>query len=357
MRHLTRPTGVALAAIGIQALMVFAFTAPTVHSAPHRLPLAVSAPAPARGLIEQRLDQAAPGAFSFHDVADETTARAQLTDRDAYGAVVVTNQGPHMLVASAASPAVAALLTEVGSHLAPASATTGTTTGAAAPTQGTAPAQGAAPAATVTDIVPASPADPRGAAFTSMVLPLVMSSLIGGVLLTIKLPRLRERLLGILMFALGGGAAVALIAGHAVAFLPGSYLAVAAAIAAPIFTISIFSTAAAALIGRFGFAVAGTIMMLLSNPLSAAASAPELLPTPWGRIGQDLPAGAAATLIRSTAFFDGRGGRHAAIVLGAWTAAAVLMLAIAVLRRWLRTRNAAAAAGAAEATAPRAAMV
>ena len=61
MRHLTRPTGVALAAVGIQALMVFAFTAPTVHSAPHKVPLAVSAPAPQRGAIEQRLERAEIG--------------------------------------------------------------------------------------------------------------------------------------------------------------------------------------------------------------------------------------------------------------------------------------------------------
>ena len=319
MRHLTRPTGVALAAVGIQALMVFAFTAPTVHSAPHKVPLAVSAPAPQRGAIEQRLERAAPGAFAVREVADETAARAALTDRDVYGAVVVADQGPHMLVASAASPAVATLLTEVGSHLAP-----GNATGAAAE---------------VTDVVPASSADPHGAAFTSMVLPVVMSSLIGGVLLTIKLPRLRERALGTLLFALGGGTSVALIAGHALGFLPGSFLPLAASIAAPVFTISAFSTATASLIGRFGFAVAGTIMMLLSNPLSAASSAPEMLPTPWGRIGQDLPAGAAGTLIRTTAFFHGHGGTHAEIVLGAWTAGAVVMVMIAALRTRLRTRK------------------
>ena len=339
MRHLTRPTGVALAAIGIQALMVFAFTAPTVHSAPHKVPLAVSAPAPQRAAIEQRLNQAAPGAFAVHEVADETAARAELTDRDAYGAVVVTNQGPHMLVASAASPTVAALLTEVGSHL-----TAGNTTSATAE---------------VTDVVPASAADPHGAAFTSMVLPVVMSSLIGGVLLTIKLPHLRERVLGTTLFALGGGASVALIAGHALGFLPGSFLLLAASIAAPVFTISAFSTATASLIGRFGFAVAGTLMMLLSNPLSAAASAPEMLPTPWGRIGQDLPAGAAAALIRTTAFFHGHGGTHAEIVLGAWTAASVLMLTAAGLRTRLRAKkpHGAHAAGAVEQPAPEAAAV
>ncbi|WP_194915483.1 hypothetical protein [Catenulispora rubra] len=327
MRHLTRPTGVALAAIGIQALMVFAFTAPTVHSAPHKVPLAVSAPAPARAAIEQRLATAAPGAFAVREVADESAARAALTDREAYGAVVVTDQGPHMLIASAASPTVATLLTEVGSHLAPAG--------------------GNATAVPVNDVVPASAADPHGAAFTSMVLPLVMSSLIGGVLLTIKLPHLRERALGLLLFALGGGASVALIAGHALAFLPGSYLVLATAIAAPILTISAFSTATASLIGRYGFAVAGTIMMLLSNPLSAASSAPELLPTPWGRIGQDLPAGAAATLIRSVAFFHGHGGTHAEMVLGIWASAAALMLTAAGLRARQRTGKKAGGAHAA----------
>jgi hypothetical protein len=336
-RHLTRPTGVAVAAVAIQALMVFAFTAPAAHSAPHRIPLAVSAPAPVRERIEQRLDQAAPGAFTFREVADEPAARAALTDRDVYGAVVVADQHPRMLVASAASPTVAALLTEVGSHLSP-----------SAPGAPGAPGATDAAAPTVTDVVPASPADPHGAAFTSMVLPLVMSSLIGGVLLTIKLPHLRERLLGTLLFAVGGGAAVTLIATHGLGFLPGSHLAVAAAIAAPIFTISIFSTATASLIGRFGFAVAGTIMMLLSNPLSAASSAPELLPTPWGTIGQDLPAGAASTLIRSTAFFHGHGGAHAEAVLGVWVAGAFLMLAVAKVRAGLRARNAAANSAAAE---------
>lgn len=339
MRHLTRPTGVALAAIGIQALMVFAFTAPTVHSAPHKVPLAVSAPAPRRGAIEQRLERAAPGAFAVREVADETAARAALMDRDVYGAVVVTDQGPHMLVASAAGPAVATLLTEVGSHLASGPATSA--------------------AAEVTDVVPASAADPHGAAFTSMVLPVVMSSLIGGVLLTIKLPHLRERALATVLFALGGGTSVAVIAGPALGFLPGSFLPLAASIAAPVFTISVVSTATASLIGRFGFAVAGAIMMLLSNPLSAASSAPEMLPTPWGGIGQDLPAGAAGTLIRTTAFFHGHGGTHAEIVLGAWIAAAAAMLMIAGLRTRLRTGkpHGAHAVGAVERSAPQTSTV
>lgn len=306
MKHIARTGAVALVAVGIQALMVFAFTAPAAHTSPHKVPLALSAPAPQRAALEQRLNQAAPGAFAVHEVADETAARAALTDRDAYGAVVVDSSGPHLLVASAASPTVAAMLTEVGSHLA-----------------------ATAPATEVTDVVPASAKDPHGGAFTSMVLPVVMSSLIGGVLITLKLRRLRDRALGALLFAVGGGLVLTLIAGHLLAFLPGSYFALTAAIGASALAVAGFTTAAASLIGPRGFPVAGTVMMLLANPLSAAASAPELLPTPWGAIGQDLPAGAAATLIRSTAFFDGNGGTHAAVVLSLWIGGAAVMLTAA----------------------------
>jgi hypothetical protein len=308
MKHLARTGAVALAAVGVQAVMVFAFTAPAARTAPHKVPLALSAPAPERAAIEQRLSQAAPGAFAIHEVADEAAARAALVDRDAYGAIVAGPAGPHMLVASAASPSVAAMLTEVGSHLAP-TATAG--------------------ADSVTDVVPAAAEDPHGAAFTSMVLPLVMSSLIGGVLITLRLPRLRDRVLATLLFALGGGLAVTLLASHTLAFLPGAYLPLTVAIATSALAVAGFTTAAASLLGRRGFPLAGITMMLLANPLSAAASAPEMLPTPWGAIGQDLPAGAAATLIRSTAFFDGKGSGHAAVVLTLWIVLSAAMLAAA----------------------------
>ncbi|NUP53664.1 MAG: hypothetical protein HOW97_41040 [Catenulispora sp.] len=309
MKHLARTGAVALAAVGIQALMVFAFTAPAAHSSPHKVPLALSAPAPQRAALEQRLNQAAPGAFAVREVADETAARAALTDRDAYGAIVVDAAGPHLLVASAAGPSVAAMLTEVGAHLAPTGSETAVTD--------------------VTDVVPASTNDPHGGAFTAMVLPVVMSSLIGGVLITLKLRRLRDRALGALLFAVGGGLALTLIAGHLLAFLPGSSLALTAAIGTSALAVAGFTTAAASLIGPRGFPLAGIVMMLLANPLSAAASAPELLPAPWGAIGQDLPAGAAATLIRSTAFFGGNGGTHAAVVLSLWIGAAAVMLTAA----------------------------
>ncbi|MFI6821899.1 hypothetical protein ACIBJE_13230 [Micromonospora sp. NPDC050187] len=52
-----------------------------------------------------------------------------------------------------------------------------------------------------------------------------------------------------------------------------------------------------------------------STSLSAVTAAPELLPQPWGALGQWLPVGAGGTLLRSAAFFDGAGAGQALAVL------------------------------------------
>ena len=72
------------------------------------------------------------------------------------------------------------------------------------------------------------------------------------------------------------------------------------------------------------------IALLLGNPLSGLTSAPELLPSGWGAFGQWLPQGANATLLRSTAFFDGAGattGDRRADLLGAGGSALIVIAA------------------------------
>ena len=59
-----------------------------------------------------------------------------------------------------------------------------------------------------------------------------------------------------------------------------------------------------------GWPLGALLALLLGNPLSGLTSAPELLPSGWGALGQWLPQGATATLLRSTAFFDGAGATH-----------------------------------------------
>jgi hypothetical protein len=73
-------------------------------------------------------------------------------------------------------------------------------------------------------------------------------------------------------------------------------------------------------------------MMLLGNPLSGLTSAPEMLPSGWGALGQLLPPGAAGTALRSVAFFDGAGAGRPLLVLSCWFVGGLLLCGLGALR-------------------------
>ncbi|MFI0368309.1 hypothetical protein ACH35V_10530 [Actinomadura sp. 1N219] len=315
----SRAVGVAVAAALLQLIMIIAFSWPAARVAPRDVPIVVTGPQAAA--VAERLDRERPGAFDVRTERDEAAARTALTDRKAYGAVVTTPSGPKILTASAASPVIAQQLSALAQHLNP----------PASP--GSAPAQaGNSSAPLVEDVVGADSDDPRGAGFGALALPLIMSGLAAAVLLTFAIPAAAWRAAGVVLFAALGGFGVAGIAQGWLSLLPGSYLAVAGVMSLTILAVTGTVVGLAATVGRAGLGLGALTLLLIGNPLSAASSAPEMLPQPWGEIGQFLPPGAAVTLLRSTAFFDGAGAAGAAGILAAWAAAGFVLLAIGGLR-------------------------
>ena len=94
----------------------------------------------------------------------------------------------------------------------------------------------------------------------------------------------------------------------------------------------LFMLGLGSVLGRVGLGIGALLALLLGNPLSGLASAPELLPSGWGALGQWLPQGASGTLLRSTAFFGGAGSAMAITVLTCWAAVGVLLIVIAAVR-------------------------
>ena len=115
-----------------------------------------------------------------------------------------------------------------------------------------------------------------------------------------------------------------------VGIVPGDYFAGAGVLA--LFALAVAGTTAGlgALLGRGGLALGAVVMFLVGNALSGIAAAPELLPQPWGAVGQWLPIGAGGTLLRSVAYFDGNGALFAMTVLSAY---AIVGLILVVLGR------------------------
>lgn len=103
----------------VVALALRAFAWPAARIAPRDLPLGIAGPATAAAPLQERFEQH-EGAFDVHRYDDAASARAAIENRDVYGAIVVTPQGPQLLTASAASPVVAGLLREAVTAGAPA---------------------------------------------------------------------------------------------------------------------------------------------------------------------------------------------------------------------------------------------
>lgn len=303
--QILRPVVFGLIVAALQAVMVLAFAWPAANMAPRDVPLVVAGPQPAAAAVTDQINRQHPGAFSITQVADEATARKALTGRTAYGAIVVTPTGPRVLVASAASPLIAQQLGQVAQRPA-----------------------GAPP----TDVVAADVHDPRGTGFGAMVLPLIMSGISAGLIMTLLVPAPGRRVAGLVTFAVAGGLLSIGIAQGFLQLLPGSYLVLSGVAALGSFSVAATVAGLAAVVGRAGLGIGSLTFLLLGNPLSGATSAPELLPQPWGAIGQFLPPGAAATLMRSTAFFGGARSTGPLAVLLAWAAAGSLLLIAAAFR-------------------------
>ena len=211
-----------------------------------------------------------------------------------------------MLVASAASPVVAQMLLrqQLGNG-------DGATAGGATPGQGT------RYGARAEDVVQIASGDPRGAALNLLFLPLMiacfpLASLLGRTRLS------RDRMIGaVLAFsALSGLALTALL--RAMDALPGPYLAVSAVAALVVAAVALTATGLARPLGPAGIGIAALLFIVLGNPGSGNASAPELLPGFWRITGQLLPPGAGGQAIRDAAYFDGHTLAQPALVLTAW---------------------------------------
>ncbi len=89
----------------------------------------------------------------------------------------------------------------------------------------------------------------------------------------------------------------------------------------------------ATLLGQRGLGLAAVLTVLAGNAFSGMSSAPELLPTGIGLLGQWLPPGASGSALRSVAYFDGSAVGGPLLVLSLWAAAGLTAVALGGRRR------------------------
>lgn len=294
------------------AIVAIAFALPASRSKPHDVPIGAAGPQAATSQIAERLEQQAPGAFAVTYYPGEESLREAILNRNVYGGIAFGPQGPTLLTATGGSPAVAQLLTQIGTGIAAHSGMTLHTE----------------------DLAPPTSQDPRGTGLAASALPITLAGMLPAVALVLLLRReVWTRLTATIVFSALAGTTVAALLYYVFGSIDSNLWGVAAGLALGTAAAGLFMLGLGSLFGKAGLGLGAALALLLGNPLSGLTSAPEMLPAGWGQLGQLLPQGATATLLRSTAYFGGAGADLALIVLSCWVLAGLSLVIIAALRR------------------------
>jgi hypothetical protein len=306
-----RATGIVVVLTVVLAVVAIAFALPAARSKPHDVPIGAAGPQAASGQVAAILDKQAPGAFKLTYYPGEDALRDAIRNRDVYGGISFGPDGRALLIATGGSPMVAQMLTQVGNGISQ---------------------QAGAPLRTE-DLAPPTADDPRGVGLAASALPITLAGLLPAIALIFVLKReVWTRFGAAVVFAGVAGWTIAALLRYVFGSIDQNFWGVAGGLTLGVLAAGLSMLGLGSLFGRAGLALGALLALLLGNPLSGLNSAPELLPSGWGQLGQWLPQGANATLLRSTAFFDGAGGTLPIVVLTCWALAGAVLIVVAALR-------------------------
>ncbi|WP_245997100.1 ABC transporter permease [Streptomyces armeniacus] len=291
----------------IVSFALWAFVWPAARTAPREVPIGLAGPAAATAPVQDKLTRAGDS-FDVHRYSDEAQARDAIEQRDVYGAIVVTPDGPKALTASAASPLVAQLLQTTVTQMAGGSA------------------QSDAPP--VSDVVATPQGDPRGTAFSTSALPLAIGGVAAGTLIFMLGLRGTRALVALVSAAALIGLVATTLTHSWLEVLGGNWWAEAGALSLSALALSSIVAGMAMFMGTAGIGIGALLAVMLGNPFSGVTSAPQMLPEPFGAIGQWLPPGAGGSLLRSVSFFDGNAMTQPALILSGWALAGLTLVAV-----------------------------
>jgi hypothetical protein len=306
-----RATGIVLALAAVIVIVAIAFALPAARSAPHDVPIGAAGPQAASGQVADILEHNVPGAFELTYYPGEAALRDAIRNRDVYGGISFGPEGPTLFTATGGSPTVAQLLTQVGNGIAQHS-------GAQLRTE---------------DLAPPTTSDPRGAGLAASALPITLAGMLPAIALVLVLRHeVWTRFTAVVVFAGLAGWGIAALLRYVLGSIDANFWGVAGGLSLGVLAMGLFMLGLGSLFGRVGLSIGGLLALLLGNPLSGLTSAPQLLPSGWGALGQWLPQGANATLLRSTAFFGGAGATMAIGVLACWALTGAALIIIAATR-------------------------
>ena len=289
------------------ALTLSAYHAPR----PHDLPVGMAGSAAVISRVEQALNNALPGAFSFHTYNGAASALTGVTHRQVDGALVASGGGLRLLVAQGGGSAPAQFLTQAFGTVAARSGHQ----------------------LTVTDVVPTLPSDTQALSPFFVLLAALIPSLAAGSGSALAFRRARPAL------AVAAPVAVAVAIGlvsaavaDAIAGL-GNYAAIAGTVA--LFSLAVAApTAVLARIWPPLVSVAVLVFIVFGIPVSGGpANLASFSPAFLRVLDPALPLGVAGTAVRNVVYFGGHATAPRLWVLAAWALAGLAGLIVHTMLR------------------------
>lgn len=325
--------GLAIAAMGalIQLLLGFYYLGMAHSPHPHDLPVGLVGSAAQHAQLTPTLEK--DRQFKVESYADEAALNAAIKDRKAYGGAVFNGNDPTLYVASAAAPSVANLLRSsfTAAYEQQLAEQVSQATAAGQPVPAATAAALAAPPKIV-DVVPLPKDDSAGSSLSFI----IQAICLGGSIASLALGRLgaltrRSTLRGV------GHAALLVVyamlsAGVAIWAMSAFGVGSGASHGTLFWGLALVSLAVtastAAAVTAFGPAgsLVGGLYFTLGLIISGSSIAPEMLPTLGRQIGQALPPGAGATVVRDALYFPGASTGSAFVVLGVYAGVGLLVV-------------------------------
>lgn len=314
--------------LALQMLFIQGYIAAFHHPTPHRVPVAVAAPAAAPSStaaeVVRRLNSLPGRPLEARSVSSPAAAEKQIRDRDVAGALLISGSGPDtILTASGAGGAVADAVSgvlgrvEVQQHR----------------------------HANVQDLVPSGAQDNRGLSAFYLAVGWVVGGYLVASILAItaggrpkNARRSAIRLASLVLYSVASGIGGALIADPLLSALPGHFWPLAAFGMVLVFGTAAFTMAVQALSGVVGIGIAVLLFVILGNPSAGGAYQSWLIPPFWRVIGPWLPPGAGTSAVRGIVYFDGAGVFGPCLVMAAYAAVGAVVLLIASAARAPRHR-------------------
>jgi hypothetical protein len=315
-----RTVMIVLGVLLLQLGFILSYVGAFHHSTPHRITLAVVAPAQIAGQTVTRFNAIDGTPLHAFTAAGADTARRQIQQGTTSAALVVdpASSTDALLIATGGGTSVASAVEQVV----------------------TAAETGQHRTVKVDDVVPLQSGDGRGLTGFYLVIGWIVGGYLVAALLGVAkgsrpatLHRAAVRLTAVVPYAIVSGLGGAVIVGPVLGALSGHLVELWAIGTLLVMAAATVTMALQMLFGVIGIGITVLLFVVLGNHSAGGAYQPAVLPPFWRAISGALPNGAGTEAVRRVSYFGGHGATGPLVVIALYAAAgAAVAFAGAILR-------------------------